>query len=94
MTILQIELKVPDFDAWKKIFDSDPIERKEWGVKQSRVSRLSDDPDYVVVELSFENVNNAQLMLAALKNLRSKVFSALPVNPKARILEIVEAKSY
>lgn len=34
MLILQIEHKVPNYEGWKKAFDSDPISRKKSGVKR------------------------------------------------------------
>jgi hypothetical protein len=32
MHVLRIEYSVPDFDEWKKVFDSDPADRKASGV--------------------------------------------------------------
>ncbi len=60
MTILQIEHKIPNYDGWKKAFDSDPIDRKKSGVKRHRVYRPTDDPNYVVIDLEFDNLNSAQ----------------------------------
>ncbi len=46
MVILQIEHPVPSFDAWKKAFDSDPVNRKQSGVRRYRVLRPIDNPNY------------------------------------------------
>lgn len=94
MTILQIEHQVPNYDGWKKAFDSDPIDRKKSSVKRYRIYRLTDDPNYVVIDLEFDNLNNAQMALVALKNLWSKVEGTVMVNPKTRILDVVDFKEY
>ncbi len=48
MIILQIEHPVPNFDGWKKAFDSDPINRKQSGVRRYKISRQADNPNYVI----------------------------------------------
>ena len=94
MTILQIEHQVPNYDGWKKAFDSDPIDRKKSGVKRYRVYRQTDDPNYVVIDLEFDDHNNAEEALNALKDLWSKVEGTVMVNPKTRILDVVDFKEY
>jgi hypothetical protein len=94
MTVLQIEHKVLNYDGWKKAFDSDPIDREKSGVKSYRVYRLTDDPNYVVIDLVFEDFDKAQIALNVLKNLWSKVEGTVIVNPKTRILDVVEFTEY
>lgn len=94
MTILQIEHQVPNYDGWKKAFDSDPIDRKKSGVIRYRIYRLAEDPNYVIIDLEFDNPNNAQMALVALKNLWSKVEGTIMVSPKTRILEVVDFNEY
>ena len=43
MTTLRIEHKVPNFDGWKKAFDSDPIDRKKSGVNRYSIYRPADE---------------------------------------------------
>lgn len=94
MTILQIEHQVPSYDGWKKAFENDPIDRKKSGVKSYRVYTSTDDRNYVVIDLVFDNLNNAQMTLAALKNLWNKVEGTVMFNPKTRILEVEDFKEY
>jgi hypothetical protein len=94
MTILQIEHKVPSYDGWKKAFDSDPIDRKKSGVKRYRVYRPKEDPNYVIIDLVFDDSNHAVMALNALKKLWSNVEGTVMVNPKTRILEVVDSKEY
>ena len=94
MPILQIEHKVPNYEAWKKAFDSDPIDRKASGVKMYRLCRSDDDPDYIIIDLEFDTVEAANAMLAALRNLWNKVEGTIMVSPKTRILHRIESNEY
>jgi hypothetical protein len=94
MTILQIEHQVPNYDGWKKAFDSDPIDRKKSGVKRYRVYRPTEDSNYVIIDLEFDDFNSAQMALNALKNLWNKVEGTVMVNPKTRLLDVVDSKEY
>ncbi len=90
MIILQIEHKIPDFDGWKKAFESDPIDRKKSGVRSYSIFRPIDDRNYVIVNLEFDNLKQAEDTLAALRNLWEKVEGKIMMNPQTRILDLVE----
>ena len=94
MIILQIEHKVRDYDNWKKVFDSDPIGRERSGVKRYRIYRPADDPNHVVIDLEFDDLNKAKAVLAALQALFPKVEGTVITDHKTRILNVVEAKEY
>lgn len=91
---LQIEHKAFNFDEWKKTFDSDPIDRKKSGVLSYRIFRPTDDPDYVIVDMEFDNLKNAQDTLSALKNLWIQAEGKVMINPQTRIVELIENKVY
>jgi hypothetical protein len=91
MTILVIEHKVPDFDGWKKAFDSDPMNRKKSGVKHYLIFRDADDPNYVTIHLGFDDVAEARETLKRLQQLWQKIEGTVIFAPKTRILDIVEA---
>lgn len=88
MHILRIEHPVPNFDAWKEAFDSDPIGRERSGVRRHRVLRLIDDPNYVMVVLEFDSASEAEAIHAALLEMWSRV--DVMHSPRARIVEAVE----
>ena len=94
MIVLQIEHPVPNFNSWKKTFDSDPVNRKESGVRRYRVSKLIDNPNYVIVELEFDNLENAEALLEALKKLWNNVEGKIMMNPQSRIIEEIETIEY
>jgi hypothetical protein len=94
MPILQIEHKVPNFDGWKKAFDSDPIGRKISGVRRYRIFRPTDDPNYVIVGLEFDTLQEAEATLAALRKLWIEAEGKVMVDPQTRMLDIVESIEY
>ena len=94
MIILQIEHPVPNFEGWKKAFHSDPMNRKQSGVKHHRIFRQTDDPNNVIIELGFDNSDEAKKMHEALKRLWNQVEGKIITGPKARIIEMVENVQY
>jgi hypothetical protein len=94
MIILQIEHQVVNFESWKKAFDNDPIDRKKSGVKRYRVYRSNEDPNLVIIDLEFDELNSARQTLAALRNLWPKIEGIIVFTPHTRILEIVDIKEY
>jgi hypothetical protein len=92
MHILRVEHEVPDYDNWKKAFDSDPIGRKDSGVRRHRILRSVDDPNQVMIDLEFETANEAERMQTALLELWGRV--DVMRNPQSRTVEVVEIKDY
>jgi hypothetical protein len=94
MSILRIEHPVPDYEAWKKAFDSDPVNREESGVRRYTVMRPTDDPNYVLIDLEFDTPGGAEAMLASMRVVWDRVAGTIISNPEARIVETVETKQY
>jgi hypothetical protein len=95
MPILQIEHGVRDYDAWKQSFDSDPVGREAGGVRSYRIFRTVDDPNDVVIELEFDSVSDAEAFRAKLRELWGRIGGELGLeSPLARILDVMETKSY
>ena len=92
MHILRIEHQVPDFDGWKEAFDSDPMGRKQSGVRRYQVLRPIDDPNYVMIDLEFDSSNEAEAFRVALQGLWRRVEGEVMENPRARIVEAVQSK--
>jgi hypothetical protein len=90
MFLLQIEHPVADFDDWKKTFDSDPLNRRQSGVKQYRIYKRVDNVKYIVVELELESLHAARVLHDALKKMWNRVEGTVITNPKIRLLELVE----
>ena len=94
MYVLRIEHPVPDFDGWKKAFDSDPVGREKSGVRRYRVLRPIDDPGYVMIDLDFDTRAQAEALLTAMRAVWGRVQGKVMTSPQARIVEAVEAKDY
>jgi hypothetical protein len=94
MTTLRIEHPVPSFEGWKKAFDDDPMHREASGVRRYRILRPLDDPRFVMVDLEFESLGEAEAFRVALEKLWRRVEGTVIQNPRARILESVESKEY
>jgi hypothetical protein len=94
MPILQIEHAVPDFAAWKNAFESDPIGRKQGGVRRYRILRPIDDPNYVIVDLEFDTSAKAEAFRSALGELWRGAGGRVAQGPRTRIIEAVEATEY
>jgi hypothetical protein len=92
MYILRIEHPVPNFEGWKKAFDSDPVGREKSGVRRYQILRAVDEPNYVMIDLEFETVSQAEALLAAMRVIWGRVEGTIMMSPQARIVERVEAK--
>lgn len=94
MYILRIEHPVPNFDGWKKAFDSDPVGREKSGVRSYRILRPIDDPLYVMIDLELNTLSQAEALLAAMRIVWGRVEGKIIMSPRARIVEAVETKLY
>ena len=92
MYVLRVEHVVPDYDAWRAAFDSDPIGREKAGVVRYRVLRATDDPNIVMIDLEFASAAEADQMHESLKKLWGRV--DVMRDPSARSAEIVATHEY
>jgi hypothetical protein len=63
MAILHIEHAISDFAVWTAAFGRLAERRRSAGVRHEQVCRPVDDPHYVLVELDFPTVQQAQAFL-------------------------------
>jgi len=54
MPTVRIEHAVPNFDQWKRAFNSDPAGRKASGVRRYQVFRAQDNPNLVMIDLDLD----------------------------------------
>lgn len=94
MVILRIEHAVADYEAWKQAFESDPVGRQTSGVRRHHILRPVDDPNYVMIDLEFDSRSEAEALLAALRAVWKRVQGTIMSDPRARIVEPVEAREY
>lgn len=95
MHVLRIQHAVSDWDSWKKVFDSDPLEREKSGVRRHQVTRATGDRNLVMIDLEFDDLGAAESMQTALQGLWGRIAAdGLISGPSAQILEVVEGKDY
>ncbi len=91
--LVMVQHPVEDFEAWKKMFDSDPIGRREHGVERYSVYR-SPDADYTMVGLEFATLAEAQAFDALLEQNLRPVWDGMGVEGRpTRVLELVETET-
>lgn len=93
MPILHIQHSVPSYDGWKRAFDADPMGRKEAGVRRYHVHRSVVDPNFVMIDLEFDTLAEAERLVEKLRQLWAGPGGAVTRNPEAWILETVESIS-
>lgn len=90
MPTLHIEHSIVDFDLWNAAFQRFDDARRRAGVRSHRVRRPVDDAHYVVIDLEFDNSDQARAFLSFL---RDRIWAspqdapALVGTPQVRILE-------
>ena len=92
MALLRVQHVVPNFEAWKRAFDSDPIARQASGVRGYKIHRDVGNPNFVVIDLDFGTVAEAGAFLEKLRDLWAGYGDAMMRNPEAWVLETVESK--
>ena len=94
MYILCIEHPIPNYENWKRAFDSDPVEREKMKVRRYQILRPLDNPNYVMINLEFDTASDAEALLTAMRAVWVRVEGTIMTNPKAQIVEVVETKMY
>jgi len=92
MPIVRIEHPVPSFEAWKQAFDRDPADRKGSGVRRYQILRPHDDSNYVMVDVEFDTLLEAEAFLHRMETLWAGPGRVAMSNPRARIVDRVEAR--
>jgi hypothetical protein len=92
MPLLRIEHRVPDFEGWKQVFDSDPADRRGSGVRRYQVLRSVADPNFVMIDLEFDSVEEAEGLLNKMRQIWTGPGKAVMMDPRAHIAETVETK--
>lgn len=95
MPVLRIDHPVPDFDAWKKAFDDDPLRREQSGVRRHRVYQSIDDPNHVWIDLELDADHEAVALRDRLLELWQRVQpEGLIGDPTAHILKEIDHQQY
>ena len=92
MPVVRIEHSVPSFDKWKQAFDRDPADRKGSGVRRYQILRLQNEPNYVMIDLEFDNTAEAEAFVQKMQRIWDGPAKGVMLNPRARSADFVEGK--
>ena len=95
MATLHIQHPISDFDTWTSAFSRFAEARRNAGVRAQRVQRPVDDARFVVIDLDFDTVREAQSFLGFLTTQvwpRPENSPGLAGTPMAMILEPAETE--
>ena len=92
MPVVRIEHSVPDFEKWKQAFDRDPADRKGSGVRRYQILRLQNEPNYVMIDLEFDNTAEAEAFVQKMERIWGGPAKGIMLNPRARIADFIEGK--
>jgi hypothetical protein len=83
--------KTDDYEGWKRMFDSDPVGRKEVA-KGHRVMRSVDDPGEVFVRVDFNSVDEAQAFRERL--LASNALDNVTIVKEPTVVDVADEATY
>ncbi len=92
MPILRIQHAISSYDGWRKAFDADPIGRKQGGVRSYQVHRDVADPNFIMIDLHFDDLDRARAFMERLHALWAGPAKAVMRDAQAWIVETVESQ--
>ncbi len=90
MPVLHIQHVVPNYENWKRAFDSDPMGRSKSGVRRYSIFRSVEDQNFVMIDLELDTMAEAESMLGRLRQLWAGPGASVMRNPEAWIMETIE----
>ena len=94
MYVLNYWHTTPDYEAWKKIFDSDPLGREASGVRRVSIERPIDDEHTVIGELEFDSLAEAETFADRLQETWKGPASSVVSNAGHRITEVMVQQEF
>jgi hypothetical protein len=88
---LRMRYELDDYDAWRQLFDRDPLDRRGSGVRSYRISRDVDNDAAVLVDLEFGTVDEATAFRARLKDLLSDPATPAMARAETIVTETTES---
>jgi len=91
MAFVMTNFEAEDFDSWKRLFDSDPVGRKQ-AAKGHQIFRAVDNPNHLFIGTEFESVDDAKAFRERL--LASEALDAGVVRVEPTVTELADAATY
>ena len=94
MYVLNFWHTTPDYTAWKKIFDSDPLGREASGVRRYVIEHPVGDGQTVIGHLEFDTLGEAETFAGRLQEVWSGPAGQVVSNAGSNITEVLEQKQF
>ena len=94
MYVLNYWHTVPDYEAWKKVFDTDPLGREASGVRRLSIERPIDDEHQVIGELEFDSLSEAETFAGRLQEVWKGLGSSVVSDAGHRITEVLVQQEF
>ena len=94
MYVLNFWHTVPDYAEWKRVFDSDPLDREGSGVRRYTLTRPTDDERTVIGALEFDSLGEAETFAGRLREVWKGLGSEVVADAQLRFTEVLERKQF
>jgi hypothetical protein len=94
VAIMVMNFEVDDFDAWKPMFDADPVDRAGAGATSHMVSRAVDNPNEGFVRVTFPSVEQAKAFREKLLASGALERSGMRLKAGPTVAEVVDDHTY
>jgi len=94
MYVLNYWHTVPDYAEWKRVFDTDPLDREGSGIRRYTITRPVDDEHTVIGELEFDSRGEADAFAGRLREVWNGLGSKVVADAGLRITEVLERKQF
>ncbi len=88
---IRMRYELDDYDAWRQVFDRDPLDRRGSGVRSYRISRDVDNDQAVLVDLDFGSVDQAAAFHGRLRALLADPSLPKMARAETTLAEITES---
>ena len=94
MALMLMNFEVDDFDAWKTMFDADPVGRAAAGATGHIVSRAVDNPNEGFIRVEFPSVDQAKAFREKLLASGVLAQSGMRLKSGPTVAEIADTHTY
>lgn len=92
MYVLNFWHTVTDYAEWKRIFDSDPLDREASGVRGYTIERPVGGERVVIGHLEFDSLGEAEAFTGRLQEVWSSLASQIVSDTGQNITEVLEQR--
>jgi hypothetical protein len=94
VAIMVMNFEVDDFDAWKEMFDADPVGRAAGGAVSHVVSRAVDNPNEGFVRVEFPSAEQARAFREKLLASGALERGGMRLKAGPTVAEVVDQTTY